>query len=88
MNLGKNKGKEKNGKNLFWEDGGCSCFWFCFLRMVKEGITEKVTSEKMLAEYERVSFGDSLRKCILVPEVGQCLDLINGRRAIALGGSE
>lgn len=89
MNLEKNKGKKnKMGRIHFERMVVVVVFGFVFLRIVKEGLTEKVTSEKMLAEYERVSFGDSLRKCILVPEVGQCLDSRKGRRAFPSGGSE
>lgn len=46
----------------------CVCFLFfglcfpfaSFLRIIKEGLAEKVTFEKMLVEDERLSLGDHL----------------------------
>ena len=55
--------------NLFLRGGGCSCFFVffgfvfpfvSFLRIIKEGLAEKVTFEKMLVEDERLSLGDHL----------------------------
>lgn len=43
MPVAKNKGERMDWENLFLGGGSCGCFCFQFLRLVQEGLSEKVT---------------------------------------------
>lgn len=50
---------------------------FCFLRMVKEEVSDKVTFEEILVEDERVSLVESVGQSPSVPDLGPYLDSKN-----------